>query len=53
VTGDLVQVDKEGFIHFAVRLKRFIKVNGEMVPMAASLFKAASLIRSQSASQKR
>jgi long-chain-fatty-acid--[acyl-carrier-protein] ligase len=33
VTGDLVHVDADGFIHFRGRLKRFIKVGGEMVSL--------------------
>jgi long-chain-fatty-acid--[acyl-carrier-protein] ligase len=35
VTGDLVEIDAEGFIHFRGRLKRFIKVGGEMVSLPA------------------
>lgn len=35
VTGDLVQLDDEGFIHFSGRLKRFLKVGGEMVSLPA------------------
>ena len=35
VTGDLVQLDDEGFIHFCGRLKRFLKVGGEMVSLPA------------------
>ncbi len=35
VTGDLVQVDEEGYIHFRGRLKRFLKVGGEMVSLPA------------------
>jgi long-chain-fatty-acid--[acyl-carrier-protein] ligase len=34
-TGDLVHVDDEGFIHFRGRLKRFLKVGGEMVSLPA------------------
>jgi long-chain-fatty-acid--[acyl-carrier-protein] ligase len=33
VTGDLVQMDADGFIHFRGRLKRFVKVGGEMVSL--------------------
>jgi long-chain-fatty-acid--[acyl-carrier-protein] ligase len=35
VTGDLVQLDGEGFLHFRGRLKRFLKVGGEMVSLPA------------------
>ena len=35
VTGDLVQVDSDGYIHFCGRLKRFLKVGGEMVSLPA------------------
>ena len=35
VTGDLVEIDPEGFIHFRGRLKRFLKVGGEMVSLPA------------------
>ena len=34
-TGDLAFLDKEGFIHFAGRLKRFIKSGGEMISLPA------------------
>ena len=34
-TGDLVQLDEEQFIHFKGRLKRFLKVGGEMVSLPA------------------
>jgi long-chain-fatty-acid--[acyl-carrier-protein] ligase len=35
VTGDLAEVDAEGFIRLAGRLKRFLKVGGEMVSLGA------------------
>jgi acyl-CoA synthetase (AMP-forming)/AMP-acid ligase II/1-acyl-sn-glycerol-3-phosphate acyltransferase/acyl carrier protein len=35
VTGDLVEIDEEGYIHFRGRLKRFLKVGGEMVSLPA------------------
>jgi long-chain-fatty-acid--[acyl-carrier-protein] ligase len=35
VTGDLVEIDAEGFIRFAGRLKRFIKAGGEMISLPA------------------
>ncbi len=34
-TGDLVQFDDEGFIHFRGRLKRFLKAGGEMISLLA------------------
>jgi acyl-CoA synthetase (AMP-forming)/AMP-acid ligase II/1-acyl-sn-glycerol-3-phosphate acyltransferase/acyl carrier protein len=34
-TGDLVAIDDEGYIHFRGRLKRFLKVGGEMVSLPA------------------
>ncbi len=35
VTGDLVQVDADGYLHFRGRLKRFLKAGGEMVSLPA------------------
>jgi long-chain-fatty-acid--[acyl-carrier-protein] ligase len=35
ITGDLARVDAEGFIHFAGRLKRFLKAGGEMNSLPA------------------
>jgi long-chain-fatty-acid--[acyl-carrier-protein] ligase len=35
VTGDLVQIDRDGYIHFAGRLKRFLKAGGEMISLPA------------------
>jgi acyl-CoA synthetase (AMP-forming)/AMP-acid ligase II len=35
ITGDLASIDTEGFIHFAGRLKRFLKAGGEMISLPA------------------
>ena len=35
VTGDLVELDPDGFIHFRGRLKRFLKAGGEMISLPA------------------
>ena len=35
ITGDLARIDKDGFIHFAGRLKRFLKAGGEMISLPA------------------
>jgi long-chain-fatty-acid--[acyl-carrier-protein] ligase len=35
VTGDLVSIDEDGFIHFGGRLKRFLKAGGEMISLPA------------------
>ena len=34
-TGDLAFLDQDGFIHFAGRLKRFLKAGGEMISLPA------------------
>ena len=35
ITGDLARIDADGFIHFAGRLKRFLKAGGEMISLPA------------------
>jgi long-chain-fatty-acid--[acyl-carrier-protein] ligase len=35
VSGDLASIDADGFIHFGGRLKRFLKVAGEMISLPA------------------
>ena len=35
VTGDLVEIDPDGFIHVRGRLKRFLKAGGEMISLPA------------------
>lgn len=34
-TGDLARIDAQGYIHLAGRLKRFVKVGGEMISLSA------------------
>lgn len=35
ITGDLARIDKDGYVHFAGRLKRFLKAGGEMISLPA------------------
>lgn len=42
-TGDIVEVDPEGFVTLSGRVKRFAKVGGEMVSLAAVEMQAASI----------
>jgi acyl-CoA synthetase (AMP-forming)/AMP-acid ligase II len=35
MTGDLVKIDDDGFVHFCGRLKRFLKAGGEMISLPA------------------
>jgi long-chain-fatty-acid--[acyl-carrier-protein] ligase len=35
VTGDLAEIDAEGYIHLAGRLQRFLKAGGEMISLPA------------------
>ncbi len=35
ITGDLAMIDDQDFIHFAGRLKRFLKAGGEMISLPA------------------
>lgn len=35
ITGDLARIDADGYLHFSGRLKRFLKIGGEMVSLPA------------------
>jgi long-chain-fatty-acid--[acyl-carrier-protein] ligase len=35
VTGDLAQIDADGYVHFRGRMKRFLKAGGEMISLPA------------------
>jgi long-chain-fatty-acid--[acyl-carrier-protein] ligase len=35
ITGDLARLDNDGYLHFGGRLKRFLKIGGEMVSLPA------------------
>lgn len=45
-TGDIAQIDDEGFIHITGRLSRFSKIGGEMVPHIQVEEAIADLLRS-------